>query len=235
MDVANPGGRRYAISCRRPPADEVMENLTTAQQAGQAFKAVQWGTPDDIDAARQRLTAGMGPGSTQVKKGGEGGVGVEQPGEEVGTEAYRIRQRILAKFDEKVAARNAALKADPAAFVGTAPTVAAAAQALNAPNLTDQQKSDATGAYFSAVAAAQTHLGVPDENQHLLSAQQASRIASKLNTADPSQVDVGKQIDQMSARLRRQLEQGVRRSRPDRQAESGIPDSLDDRGPFYAQ
>ena len=98
-----------------------------------------------------------------------------------------------------MAARNAALKADPAAFVGTAPTVAAAAQALNAPNLTDQQKSDATGAYFAAVAAAQTHLGVPDENQHLLSAQQASRIASKLNTADPSQVDVGKQIDQMSA------------------------------------
>ena len=184
-----------------PPAQaaEVMENLTTAQQAGQAFKAVQWGTQDDIDAARQRLTAGMGPGSTQVKKGGEGGVGVEQPGEEVGTEAYRIRQRILAKFDEKVAARNAALKADPAAFVGTAPTVAAAAQALNAPNLTDQQKSDATGAYFSAVAAAQTHLGVPDENQHLLSAVQAGRIASKLNAADPSQVDVGAKIDQMSA------------------------------------
>ena len=53
-----------------PPAaaDEVMENLTTAQQAGQAFKSVQWGTQDDIDAARARLTAGMGPGSTQVKR-----------------------------------------------------------------------------------------------------------------------------------------------------------------------
>jgi hypothetical protein len=183
-----------------PPAQaaEVMENLTTAQQAGQAFKAVQWGTNADIMAARQRLTAGMGPGSTQVKKGGEGGIGEEQPGAEVGTEAYRIRQKVLAKFDEKVAARDAALKADPVAFVSTAPTVAAALKAVQDPSLTDDQKAAAGDRYFSSILAAQTHLGIPDDQQHLFTVDQATRMAGQINSADPSQTDVGKQLDKMS-------------------------------------
>lgn len=178
-----------------PPADAAakLEELQASQQAGQAFKAIAWGTNEDIMAARARLVDGMGAGSQAGKKGAAtGGVVPEgEKQEDQGSAAYKLRQAVLQKFDAKVAARDAALKADPASFVQGAPSVIAAAAAV------DPHKPETMGAYFNAVSAVQTHLGIPESQQHLLTLKQAQAQAEKISKADPSTTDVGQQIDQM--------------------------------------
>jgi Phage tail lysozyme len=178
-----------------PPAkaDEIMEDMNVAQAAGQSFKSVAWGSPEDVEAARQRLTAGLGPASTMVKKGGIGGVADQTTTEDTNTDAYRMKQRVLAKFDEKVAARNAAITADPAAFASNSPVVVQAAAKL------DENNPQSVQDYFSAITAVQNHLGVPQSMQHILTERKAQNIAATLGGADPTTTDVGKMLDKMSA------------------------------------
>ena len=199
-DITIPEDRIHRLL---PPAQAAreLEQLNVAKQAGQVFKAVQWGTPDQVNAAYQDLSSGLGPISTMIRNtasragASAGGItappGTAAPGSDQETpEAYRLRTQILNKFTETVQKRTAALVDDPAGYVQSEPGVAAAAAAVKgAPN-----DPAALAAYNTATLATQTSLGVPEGQQHILTKARAQTQAHQLMTVDPSKGDMGQAL-----------------------------------------
>jgi hypothetical protein len=200
LQAAALGGRDVVIPEQQirhllPPAEAAreIENLTVAQQAGQVFKGIQWGTPDQVEAARQDLSSGLGPISAMIRAKGQptAPAGTAAPGSDQDSpEAYRLRVSILDQFKKQVQTRDAALSSDPAGYVAAAPTVAAAAQAIKAA----PDDPAALAGYVTATQAVQTSLGVPEAQQHVLTAADAKTQARNLMSIDPSKGDMGQAL-----------------------------------------
>ena len=178
-----------------PPAEaaRTVENLQIAQNAGQVFKSVQWGSQDDIAAAYKDLSSGLGPISTMIrnKTSPLGAPSAATPGSDQDSpEAYRLRTSILQQFQKQVQARNAALSTDPAGYVMSEPTVAAASQAV----LQNPNDPAATAKYINASLTVQQHLGVPEDQQHIMPLAQAQQMTRKLMSVDPATGDMGQQL-----------------------------------------
>lgn len=185
-----------------PPSDAArsIEALQVAQHAGLVLKGVQWGSREQVEAAWQDLSSGMGPISTMIRHGGRetmGPAGVAEGGTDKDSpEAYRMRKAILEKFEQMVGKRQKILKDDPAAYASSSPTVVAAAQAVQAAGNDVAKSGPAIQAYVNATLTTQAILGVPEGAQHVLPLAQAQGIAGKLENADNVQQSLRQMKDE---------------------------------------
>jgi hypothetical protein len=169
-----------------PPAEaaQKIEALNIAKQAGLVLKGIQWGSPDDVQAAWNDLSSGMGPISAMIRQKGKTSMGPVAPAEEGSDkdtpEAYRLRQSILRSFEQQIGARGQMLSKDPARYAAGSPTVSAAAATLQAAGNDPAKAGPAAQAYVNATLTVQEHLGVPESAQHVLPEAQATDLATKI-------------------------------------------------------
>ncbi len=163
-------------------AQAIEQRLQLAHVYGSVAGAVQYGSPTEIAAARGGIADGSGSAVTLLK--------ALYPDDPAMVSAQR--QALLGMFDKEVKARQAALLSDPAQYAAGAPGVAMAAKAV------DPQHPDpaALGTYVQALLAAEAHLGVAPDAQHVLTRQQAGALVQRLS-GDPSKVDAGAVLDAM--------------------------------------
>lgn len=176
-----------------PPADAArqIENLHIAQSAGQEFRAVKWGSPQEVQAAGNRLLADLRmPGGTSIEDAPAPVV------DENSDEAFRLRASILTKFQEQVKARRAALESNSADYVSSNPLVVGKAAALQAAG-TDAEKAAATKDYFNTMLTVEGSLGVPPDKQHIMTRDTAEGEVGKLLNADPETNDAAAQMVKM--------------------------------------
>jgi soluble lytic murein transglycosylase-like protein len=200
LQAAALDGKEITIPTERinhllPPADaaKALEQLDVAQQAGLVFKSVQYGTPEQVNAAYQDLSSGMGPISTMIRAKGQPAVqaGTAAPGsDQESPEAYRLRLQIRDRFKQQLQIRLESLSTDPAGYVAAEPNVTAAAQAVQS----NPNDPAALSRYVTATQAVQTSLGVPEYEQHILTLQDARTQTHKLTSIDPSKADMGQAL-----------------------------------------
>ena len=167
-------------------ADRILDGLYTQQIAGQAFAAVQLGTPAELQALRDDLRDGSGPVSELLRL--RRGTRMNEDGtvlEEDRAGDVSARGEIRNVLDQRIQQRNQQLTADPAQFVLADPTVRAAAQRT----ATEAQNPEAMQSYVTATLAAQQRLGVAPQDQRVLSRQQSQAIVADLLHSDPGQGD----------------------------------------------
>lgn len=178
-----------------PPADaaRTIENLHIAQTAGQEFRGIKWGAPQDVEAAGQRLLHELGmPGGTSIED-------VPPPlVDENSDEAYRLRAGILTKFQEAVKARRAALESDPVNYVSSNPLVAAKAAAVQAAGSDPDKQAAAVKDYFGQILSIETQLGVTPDKQHVMTRAGADGEVAKILQADPSTNAAADHLNKMS-------------------------------------
>lgn len=200
-----------------PPAvaAQTIEELNTSVSAGQQFKALQWGTPQQVTDAYQTMSAGLGanPRGDRIAQATMRGetVGEElppEPTEDQNTpEQYRYRQRLQNMFAAKMLQRNQMLATDSYGYVSQNPIVrqkaavltAAVDAAKGAPE-TDPRAVAAKVAMndlFRTSLNIQEQLGVPAPLQHIMTKARAQSAAQDLMNADPATTDVGASLDKM--------------------------------------
>lgn len=110
-------------------------------------------------------------------------------------ELFGLRRAVLGKYQSLLAQRDAALKADPAAYVAARdPLVRARMQALaQAPD-----DPAAKQAAENALLAEQARLGVA--SPRLLTNDEVATTVRAIEQTDPAQASVGDQLDKLSAR-----------------------------------
>lgn len=200
-----------------PPAvaAQTIEELNTSVSAGQQFKALQWGTPQQVTDAYQKMSAGLGanPRGDRIAQATLRGetVGEElppEPTEDQNTpEQYRYRQRLQNMFAAKMLQRNQMLATDSYGYVSQNPIVqqkatvlSAAADAAKGAPETDPRAVAAKVAMndlFRTSLNIQEQLGVPAPLQHIMTKARAQSVAQDLMNADPATTDVGASLDKM--------------------------------------
>lgn len=146
-------------------ADPMVRNLEISRTAGQAFKAIEFGSPEDIRAALGRMN--------------EGETG--DPSED-----FVHRRAVAQKFGQLVAARDAALKKDPAAYVQNSPVMQSMAAGLNEPG--GMQR------YLDASLAEQERLGVPRSARRALPESAVVDLVQKVVGTPPEQASMAETL-----------------------------------------
>lgn len=167
-------------------ADRILDSLYTQQIAGQVFSSVQLGTPAELQALREDLRDGSGPVSELLRL--RRGTRMDESGnvaEEDRAGDVAARGEIRRVLDDRIDQRNRQLTADPAQFVLADPNVREAATRAAA----EPQNPQAMQNYVTATLAAQQRLGVPQQDQRVLSRQQSQAIVADLLRSDPGQGD----------------------------------------------
>ena len=207
-----------------PPdkADETVQALHIEQQAGIAFKGVQWASPDQEQVTRQQLEDPNSLIANRIRLKGKTltGGGVVQPARYTpgslpmaqqdgapdtaaiatdpagGAAAPVVDTPDNAELRQKVAQRYEAMLNQKHAALAADPAayVAGHPTVLAAEQAIDPNDPSTFQAYQRASLAVQTQLGVA--NPRILGNQQVHDIVQKLTTADPSKVDVGNLLDQ---------------------------------------
>lgn len=180
-----------------PPekAAELLENLGIAKAVAPQFGAVKFGTPDDVAAAEARLSSNLGLGGANPETS-------DLPDLEGSSEAYKMRQALLKKFQTAVNQRHAALngpQSDPASYVASSPIIQQSLAQLGAPMppglSQDQQQAVATQRaekFVQDSVSFQRGLGV--SAPHVLTRADAAAEATKINSADSATADVGQML-----------------------------------------
>jgi soluble lytic murein transglycosylase len=185
-DVAVPEDRIRAVF---PPAqaDDMVGKLNVARMAGQLFRAVQWGSVQDVAAAREDLATGTGRLSTLLRlRGGQVVVG-QGDGDAETPDQFRMRQTLLARFDQIVMKRTEALEKDPAGYVLASPAMQQVLANTQDP-----------AAVARASLAQQERLGVPEDKRRVLPQAQTEAIVRRITSLDPAKGDATLVLDQMS-------------------------------------
>jgi len=165
-----------------PQAEDMIEKLSVAKMAGQAMVSAQWGTPEELAAVRDDLATGTGPLSATLRAR-TGAPPVTGEGDTPGQ--FAMRQKVLAHFDQLVAARRGLLNTDPAAYVAGNPLVQEAARAGTPQDVA------------RTILAVQEQMGVREDRRHVLSAAQAQDMVARITTMDPAKGDIGATLEGM--------------------------------------
>ena len=194
----------------KPQADDMIGEAIVARGAGQAFKGVQWGTPEEIDATRADLASGTGYTATLIRlrrkraSGGGAEQGMDAVGDADTPDQIKMRLQMVGIFNKLVNEREAALKADPRGYVSQAPTVQAAiAAAQGAYAAADNNPDERGGAnaarqmVLDATLTAQAMLGVPEWERRILSNAEVARDVGVITRMKPEEGDIGVQINQL--------------------------------------
>lgn len=175
-------------------ADQIMAEFQIASRVGDVMRGLQWASPDDVAQAQQDIESGEGVKSLLLHahaKEAASGPGVAGAVPDAGTAAfYNLRAGAARQLEQVVTQRNQVLfgpSADPVAYVSSAPTVAAAAKAV------DPAKPETFETYANSVTAMQNQLGVPPAQQHVLTRGQALSQTQALmsNMDDPQAAFLG--------------------------------------------
>ena len=159
-------------------ADEVVEQLQTAQQLGQVVQSVRGAAAADIPGLREQIANGAGPLGGIGKKGNLAGGDGEGPTD---LQGYAAKDKALKLFDAAVLRRQEAITADPAAYIQqSSPGVAAAFSAYQ-----QDQSPQSWSTYATAAQAEQTRLGVPADKQALLPKPMVAALTQQIENVDP--------------------------------------------------
>ncbi len=150
-------------------ADEIIQQLQDAKEAGQITSTVRTSSPEDLVRQKQQLDAGMNdPNATD----------------------YAKRSKLLNAFQTAADQHFKALDKDPAAYVTLySPNVAAKYQAI------DPKKPETFAAYATAALAEQGRLGVQDEKRSILPTAVAASMAAKIAAIDPAKENPAAALD----------------------------------------
>lgn len=164
-------------------ADRILDQLYTAQVAGQVMQSVRLATPQELQALRDDLRDGSGPVTEmlRLRRGTRTEGGAVREEDRAGD--VSARGEMSRMLDERIAARNQQLASDPAQFVLAAPGVRDAASRVAA----NPNDAAAMRDYQTATLAEQARLGVPEGERRLLAKGQSQAIAADLLRADPGQ------------------------------------------------
>lgn len=164
-------------------ADRILDQLYTAQVAGQVMQSVRLATPQELQALRDDLRDGSGPVTEllRLRRGTRTEGGAVREEDRAGDVSARGEMARL--LDERIAVRNQQLAADPAQFALAAPGVREAASRVAA----NPSDTAAMRDYQTATLAEQARLGVPEGERRLLAKAQSQAIAADLLRSDPSQ------------------------------------------------
>lgn len=158
-----------AIKRLLPPqqADQTLRAIDEARDEGQARNAIQWSTPDELAEQVARVHQRL-----------------QNP------QDFERSQRYAAQFDKAMTARAKTLADDPAQYVEAAPEVSEAKAAIdkNNPGPGIQQAAQLS-------LALQQHLGLPPDQQHVLTKTEAAHEVTAMTKADPATTDLGAQLD----------------------------------------
>jgi hypothetical protein len=182
------------------PADEAqqrIDQLSTARQAGVVIKSTQFATPEKLTSAIADLDSPNSPISLQLRsqKVAPGGVTGAPDGNALSPETVDqtvFRKNVQQMLVQQLQARQTALKNDPAAYAVNEPVVKAA-QATIDPKVPATFEN-----YARLTVSTQKMLGVADTDTRVLTAEQSQGIAKQLTGGDPAKVDVGNEIDSLS-------------------------------------
>ncbi len=206
-----------------PPdkADETVQTLHIEQQAGIAFKGVQWASPDQEQATRQQLEDPNSLIANRIRARGKvlTGGGVVQPASyapgglpmapadgapATGDIAANLGDTGAApvvdtpdnaELRQRVAQRYEAMLAQKHAALGADPAAFVAGHpTVQAAEAAIDPNDPATfQAYQRASLAVQTQLGV--QNPRILGNAQVQDIVQKLSQTDPAKADIGQVLD----------------------------------------
>ena len=160
-----------------PEADQANRQIADARDLGQAKNAGTIREPRRAERTRARTQARL-----------------DQP------EGFEQTSAARRKSSRRSAQRVSDLADDPAAYVAQSPAVAAArADALQAREGHDPgDYSAAMQRLVAASLAEQQRLGVPAEQQRVLTKPEAAAWAQQIATADPANSDMAAQLDKLS-------------------------------------
>lgn len=153
-------------------ADEVIGTLQAQQATGDIVQGLQFATPDQIATTRQGIKDGTSPFSASIDAGTGGDA-----------ETFNRRDAVLKSYDEATRRRQEAIKADPATYAVTDPTVRAAADTLQA-----QPTPENWAKYATATTALQDRIGVPPAERAVLTGPRRSQILGAISSMDPKTV-----------------------------------------------
>ena len=175
--AANGVGPLATIIRRHMPPE--MTSAQSAAYTGLPPAAPDGGTISDSDT---------GTHSDVVAPGGAGPIAPGAPaGSITNPTGYRERAFMQSKVEQAITRYYRQLSADPAAYVqANSPTVQAAAQ------------SGDQAAAGRAILAEQARLGVPEQDQHILTSQQAGVLVHGLTSTDPATADTGAQLNKLA-------------------------------------
>jgi hypothetical protein len=175
-------------------ADKIVQSMNTIRQGGQALAAIPSATPEQERAAIEAFaTPGTLSGNRlrldqnhQVVPPPAGSV--TAPATET-PEDQNAREMILAKILQAVQRKHQTLAADPAGYAAAQEDVAPKLQAV------DPAKPETLKPAMTALLAMQGHLGIPADEQHVLTNSQVQSIVKDWTTSDPATTNIGAKID----------------------------------------
>jgi hypothetical protein len=179
-----------------PPdkAQDALDKLTIARQAGDLFAGVRYATPQqEQDALAALATPGsLAAGKVTVRNhqvvppvGGDIEPSSETP------DNMQLRDRALGLLVQKIREKHQALDDDPAGYAATQPDVSSAYAAVD-PNQPETRQTA-----IAKSLGLQAHFGVPPQNQRVLTNSQVAGIVQGLKSQDPATVDIGKELDNL--------------------------------------
>jgi hypothetical protein len=158
-------------------ADALIGELKAAQTMGQAFKAVQLASPDQIAATRADLENGTGIISGLLREG----VAADLATEDGKAKDFAMRAKALDAFDKVVAERNTAIKKDPTTYLMSKDNNVRAAWDV----LQRNKNEDGWGQFAASNLAAQERLGLTPGEQKILPASWRKNIVESVQMQDP--------------------------------------------------
>lgn len=192
-------GRIRATAQSLEQGDLLVEQQRVAQATGNITKAVAFAAPDDLAQMRQDVASGVGPVSKVLAGRGAGQADPALPAQaEDGAgsaDTYKLRRHAADILQQRIAARQTQMEADPAAYAAQNPALRDVMQAASAQGATPDQRAAAVHALMSE----QERLGVPVDKRRPIAVGQISADVQTLTHTDPSKADMGLALGQKAA------------------------------------
>ncbi len=178
---AVPADVRARISRLMPAddADRLLRRLDIQQQAGQIYKAIEFGGPEAYREARTLLETGSVSESMRTRIPGV--VAIQSDGK---TQDLVLRRQLVAELDQQWALQQTRLKEDAAGFAMREPGVNAALLAWRNAQ-TPEARREAFNDYNTKLLATQELMGVPARDQRILTNAQVGELSNKIATTGP--------------------------------------------------
>lgn len=179
-------------------AQRIVDEFNIAQRVGTVIRGTQWASPAELGDMVKDIDSGLGNLSTMMKvhaKSMTTGPGTTGANPDADNAAYyRLRAGAARQLQAAIEQRNQSLfgtDADPAQYAASNPAVAAAAAKI------DPKDPKTFEAFATATKAVQDHLGVPPDQQHVLSRGQALAQVDQLSKS-PDITGTMQQLEQSS-------------------------------------
>lgn len=168
-------------------ADAIVAKLNEAKENGRVFSSLKFMSPGDFTTQRQALVDSLGSQANIPTKSTVAIAGEQSDTPTVGSQGFAQRQKELATLDRLWTQRQAAIRADPAAYVQNEPSVKAAFAA-------DMSSPENVAKAVHQSMTVQQQLD-PGATPHAISTSAVASLVQKLHTIDPKNGDAGAALD----------------------------------------